>query len=221
MRIHLQQRAVAEGGQVMRNQSIYEKLLGSEFQKLHPKLQKRYQVREGDRLIANGTMHRIKGGPKWLYPLWLLGTKFKLVFPEGGFDIPFTIKNTAYKTKEGIEEVYWERSFYFPNKTRYFNATMSLDAKRHIIKDYLGDPSPLYSDLKFTIETDGSITIESVKQRLIIGKLEIPLPKMMYGVATVKESYDENIEAYTIYVHVRNRIIGTVFKYKGVFNLNE
>lgn len=205
----------------MENKSIYEKLLGAEFQRLHPKLQKRYQIREGNPIIAKGTMHHITGGSKWLYPLWIIGTMCKLVFPERGKNIPFTITNKAYQTDKGTEEVYWERAFQFPKKIRYFNATMSYDAKSHIIKDYLGDPSPLYSDLRLTVEEDGSLTIDSVKQRLVIGKIEIPLPKWMYGVATVQEAYDEKMATYTISVHVHNRLIGTVFAYEGVFQLHE
>src|SRR5699024_12829644 len=113
------------------------------------------------------------------------------------------------------------RAFHFPKKIRYFNATMSMDPNHHIIKDYLGDPSLLYSDLNLVVESDGGITIRSVKQRFVIGKLEIPLLKWMYGVATVKETYDEDIEAFTISVHVHNRIIGTVFAYEGVFQIDE
>lgn len=204
----------------MENKSIYEKVLGAAFQRLHPELQKRYKLKTGQQLIAKGTMHHIQGGPKWLYPLWLLGTTCKFVFPESGRDIPFTITNTAYETKAGREEVYWERAFHFPKKTRYFNATMSYDRKTDIIKDYLGDPAPLYSDLQLTAEDDGSIRIDSIKQKLVIGKLEIPLPKWLYGVATVKESYDDEQAAYTISVHVHNKIIGTVFAYEGVFHIH-
>lgn len=205
----------------MENKSIYEKVLGTEFQKLHPMLQKRYQIREGNPIIAKGKMYHITGGPKWLYPLWMIGTMCKLVFPERGENIAFTITNKAYRTEKGIEEVYWNRAFYFPKKTRYFNARMSLDTKRNIIKDYLGDPSPLYSDLRLTVEKGGELTIDSVKQRLVIGKLEIPLPKWLYGVATVKEAYDEEMGAFTISVHVHNHLIGTIFAYEGVFQLHE
>ena len=48
-------------------------------------------------------------------------------------------------------QIYWERIFHFGNKKRYFNALMSLDAKRLVIKDYLGDPPLFYSDLAFIV----------------------------------------------------------------------
>lgn len=199
--------------------SIYEKELGDQFTKLHPMLQKRYDIRDGKLFIGKGTMYDIVGGPKILYPLWWFGTFFKLIFPEHGKQIPFTIKNKAYQTKKGEEHVHWERAFHFPTKTRYFNAVMSYDTKRKLIKDYLGEPSPLYSDLKLTVLNDGSLKIDSIKQRLMIGNIEIPLPKWMYGNATVYEGYDETHECYTIHVIVHNRIIGRVFSYKGIFHV--
>lgn len=200
--------------------SIYEKVLGADFYQLHPKLQKRYHLVEGDRLVAHGHMKEIVGGPKWLYPLWLLGTKFKLVFPERGKNIPFTITNRSYQTANGTEEVHWERQFRFPNKDRYFNAVMSLDAQRNVIKDYLGEPAPLYSDLRLTVDEAGNLHMESVKQRLVIGKLEIPLPKLFHGVARVEESYDEQAENYRISVHVANKVLGDIFRYEGVFQID-
>lgn len=205
----------------MTKQSIYQKVLGDQFEKLQPMLKKRYRLHAGQTFTAYGTMEKIQGGPRWLYPLWLLGTKFKLVFPERGEHIPFTIKNRAYITDKGVEEVHWERVFHFPKKVRYFNAVMSYDEKRSIIKDYLGEPAPIYSDLRLTVLADGSLEMKSVKQRLVLGKLEIPLPKFLHGIATVRESFNQIDGCYEIHVQVSNQIIGTVFTYKGVFPTGE
>ena len=81
--------------------SIYRKVMGSDFNRLHPMLQKRYDFPEGTVFKASGTMNEIKGGPKWLYPIFRAGVKWKLLFPEHGKDIPFTIKNTAFVGKNG------------------------------------------------------------------------------------------------------------------------
>src|SRR5699024_7574419 len=141
---------------------------------------------------------QIKGFPKWLYPIGLISTMYKLVFPESGENIPFQIKNQAYINAKGQGAVHWERKFLFPKKTRYFNAVMTYDEERHLIQDYLGEPSPLYSDLQISVDSPTCITIHSVKQRLVFGKLEIPLPKIAYGVATVRETYDETRDLFTI-----------------------
>lgn len=75
------------------------------------------------------------------------------------------------------EQIHWERTFYFAEKKRYFNALMSLDHKRNVIKDYLGEPHLFYSDLSLSCTNDGGLQIDLKDQRLVIGKVEIPLPK--------------------------------------------
>ncbi|PIC64105.1 hypothetical protein CSV79_08610 [Sporosarcina sp. P13] len=196
--------------------SIYKKVLADDFFRLHPMLQKRYAFEEPV-FRASGTMNRIVGGPKWLTPLFLFGARRKFIFPESGTFIAFTIVNSSSVNLAGVEEIHWERTFNFPNKTRYFNALMSLDERRMVVKDYLGEPPLVYSDLQFTVMNGGALKIESLDQRLVIGKLEIPLPTFLQGLATVVESYDELRGVYRIHVDVKNPLLGTVFSYEGEF----
>lgn len=197
--------------------SIYKQVMGSDFKRLHPMLQQRYDLQEGTVLRASGIMKEIHGGPKWLYPLFWIGIRWKLLFPEHGKNIPFTIQNRAFVGDYGVSQVYWERIFHFGKKKRYFNALMSLDAKRKIIQDYLGEPHLVYSDLAFHVDDDGFLTIESLGQRIVLGKIEIPLPRLFQGLATVREKYDEEQRLFHIDVTVRNPLIGKVFAYEGTF----
>lgn len=138
-------------------------------------------------VTGKGVMLDIKGAPWFLKPMMKLLTKRKLLFPEQGSQVPFMINNTP---RSNGKQIYWERAFYFPHQTRYFNALMSLDEERLVIKDYLGEPPLMYSDLVFSVE-DGALLIRSLKQRLVIGSIEVPLPKWFQGVATVKEDYHD------------------------------
>ncbi|MFJ7936210.1 DUF4166 domain-containing protein [Sporosarcina sp. NPDC096371] len=201
--------------------SIYKQVMGHDFNRLHPMLQHRYNLPIGSVFKASGTMKEIQGGPKWLYPLFRLGIRWKLLFPEHGKDIPFAIKNRAFVGDTGESQVHWERIFQFGKKSRYFNALMSLDAERSVIQDYLGEPHLLYSDLALHVSDDGRLTIKSLGQRLVLGKLEIPLPRLFQGLATVTERYDEEQAHYHIHVTVRNPLIGTVFSYEGTFSADE
>lgn len=201
--------------------SIFKKVMGNRFQQLHPALQKRYDLTDGMTFKATGIMREIKGGPRWLYPLFHLGVNWKLLFPERGKSIPFTIKNSAYIDNNGEKFVHWERIFHFGDKRRYFNALMSLDEKRLVIKDYLGEPALVYSDLAFYVTAEGHLTIISLNQRLVLGKLEIPIPKVLQGLAVVTEKYSESKQVYEISVTVKNKLIGTIFSYEGVFTVDE
>ncbi|MGD6792964.1 DUF4166 domain-containing protein [Metabacillus indicus] len=197
--------------------AIYQQVLREDYHRLHPALQKRYQFP----FRGNGMMHKITGGPKWLYPLFLGGVACKLLFPERGENIPFTIVNSVRTGPGGEQQVHWERVFYFPGKKRWFNALMSLDGDRNVIKDYLGEPGLFYSDLTFYVTDCGNLRIESGNQRLVIGKLEIPLPKILQGLASVEESFDETKGIFTIQVEVTNPLIGPLFSYEGEFVSDE
>lgn len=97
---------------------------------------------------------------------------------------------------------------------------MSLDPNG-LVKDYLGEPSLFYSELFFLVTEEGSMQIESRKQRLVIGKLEVSLPELLKGNVLVKESYLEKLDAFSIHVLITNPILGTLFEYEGVFQADD
>ena len=201
--------------------AIFRKVMGDDFERLHPMLQKRYDLPAGATFRASGVMKEIGGGPKSFYPIFRAGVRWKLLFPEQGKDIPFTITNSAFVGDNGESQVHWERIFHFDKKRRYFNALMSFDEKRLVIKDYLGEPHLLYSDLDFHVTTNGNLTIKSLGQRLVLGKIEIPLPRIFQGLATVTERFDDELGLFQIHVTVRNPLIGIVFSYEGMFSADD
>ncbi|PXW83569.1 uncharacterized protein DUF4166 [Pseudogracilibacillus auburnensis] len=210
---------VDEKGKVVRV-SIYKQVLGDQFSKLHPMLQKRYASLNKETFIGKGIMKTITG-PKWLFPFLLLGTKYNLLFPEKGTQIPFMIINSPRIGINGENQIHWKRIFYFGKKERYFNALMSLDSDNKVVKDYLGEPSVLYADLSFSVTKEGYMYIESKRQRMVLGSIEIPLPMILQGIATVLEKYEETKDVYTIKVVVKNPLIGLVFSYEGEFTSDD
>ena len=197
---------------------IYETLLGENFIKLHPKLQERYRLPLNEEFFATGIMHMIQSGPKLIRPVYKLFTRNHFLFPESGENIPFTISNRSYLNEGQQGEVYWERIFYFPNATRKFNATMTVDLERKVVKDYLGEPALFYSDLQFDVTVEGFLLIRSGKQRAVVGNYEIGLPKALTGRVTVTEGYDEKLNVYTIHVSIFNDFIGRMMQYAGTFS---
>jgi len=197
--------------------TIYQELLGEDFQRLHPNLQARYALPIGKPFHGVGTMSKVETGATWLKPFLKLAIRWQFLFPENGKDVPFTIKNTCRSLSTGEAEIYWERTFYFEEVTRYFNAFMTIDTKRSIVKDYLGEPSLFYSDLKFAVTPEGRLHISSGSQRIVVGNLEIPIPRLLEGVVTVEEGYDDAREVFTIQVDINNRIVGRLMAYEGEF----
>ncbi|MFS0882129.1 DUF4166 domain-containing protein [Metabacillus niabensis] len=197
--------------------SIYRELLGENFSRLHPKLQERYDLTINKTFYASGTMLNIESGKWWIKPFLNLATRWKFLFPEEGKNVPFTIKNSCRKCMNGEDEIYWERMFYFDKAIRHFNAFMTIDSKRKVVKDYLGEPSLFYSDLHFEVTDKGYLRIKSGSQRIVISQLEIPIPHLFQGVVDVEEGYDDVKEVYTIKVTIRNRLIGRLIAYEGIF----
>lgn len=196
---------------------IYQALLGDDFHKLHPKLQERYLLPIDEPFIATGIMQKIESGNKILTPFYKLATKINFLFPESGEQIPFTISNSCKALHEDEYEVEWERTFYFGETIRRFDAKMTIDTKRQVVKDYLGSPSLFYSDLHFSVTKEGRLLIRSGLQRFVLGKIEVPMPKVLEGKVIVEEGYDDVKGVFTIHVSIHNPLFGRLMMYAGQF----
>ncbi|MBX8946619.1 DUF4166 domain-containing protein [Lysinibacillus sp. K60] len=197
--------------------TIYQTILGDDFARLHPMLQQRYALPIDEPFFAQGVMHQIKSGAKWMRPFYTLAAKTRFLFPESGEDIPFTISNTCRALPSGELEVLWERTFYFPQKTRHFDARMTIDPIQKIVKDYLGIPALFYSDLHFTVTREGTLVIRSGKQRFVLSRFECPMPRLLEGRVIVEEGFDESKNVFTIHVSIHNPFIGRLMMYAGEF----
>ncbi|MBD7936533.1 DUF4166 domain-containing protein [Cytobacillus sp. Sa5YUA1] len=192
--------------------TMYEQVLGEQFERLHKRMQQRYRFNQAT-FIGKGKMDIVEN-KWWLRPFLYLATKRRLMFPEHGKNIPFEVKNTLNVEKN---EVYWERKFFIGGKVRYFDANMKWNEQTRVVDDFLGYPSPLYSSLCFQVQPCGGLKIVSGRQALLIGKHELEIPSFLQVKAEVYEQFDEKIDRFRIKVKVRNRLIGTLFTYEGTF----
>ena len=197
--------------------TIYSTLLGEKFQELHPKLQHRYALPLDRAFYAKGVMNEIQNGSMLLSPFYWFASKLNFLFPESGENIPFTIVNRCRINQDNEAEVSWERTFFFPKAVRKFNAKMTIDREKHLVKDYLGDAALFYSDLLFNVTQEGFLIITSGTQKVVVGKKEIPVPNLFRGRVTVLEGYDEVKGVYTIHVSIYNSLIGRIMMYAGEF----
>jgi hypothetical protein len=88
-------------------------VLGSDFQRLHPEIQRRFgfNSESGVAAIGTGVMDRIWHGAPYTLPFLYIGTWRSIMFPEHGHNVPFTIQNYAYRDPLGRETVTWVRTF--------------------------------------------------------------------------------------------------------------
>lgn len=118
--------------------SIYQRALGSDYARLHPEIQRRFGFDSADGIasIGRGVMDEVWKGRFFTLPFLYVGTWRRIMFPETGRNIPFTIENYAFIDSFGRETVSWVRTFE-STKTRRFDAYMVYSEERGRIVDYL------------------------------------------------------------------------------------
>jgi hypothetical protein len=200
--------------------SIYRRALGSDFNKLHPRIQERFGFSSSDKTasIGKGIMQSVWYGKPYTIPFLYVGTWRNIMFPQKGENIPFTIENYAYQDSFGRETVTWIRKYQFPNRERRFDATMIYSEKRKHIVDYLGTHQHLAVDIEFSVAENGGIRLRSGEQRFYEGILGFKFPLLFSGIAEVCEWFDDDLQKYKISVVVSNKTWGRLFGYEGIFD---
>src|SRR5687768_15413138 len=115
-------------------------------------IQKRFGFSSEDQVAAIGTgvMDKLWHGAFYTYPFLCLGSVRRIMFPEQGDGVPFTIENYAYKDSFGRETVTWIRTFQ-ARKVRRFDAYMIESPSRKCIVDYLGTHQHLAVDIDVAV----------------------------------------------------------------------
>jgi hypothetical protein len=200
--------------------SIYQRALGSDFNRLHPEIQRRFGFSSADGLaaIGRGVMDEIWKGRLYTVPFLYVGTWRRIMFPETGRDIPFTIENYAFVDQFGRETVSWIRTFR-SRRTRRFDAYMIYSEARARIVDYLGSHEHLAVDIDLSVDQKGGLRLRSGAQRFYEGRLGFRFPMLFSGIADVREWYDETTRRFRIVVDVHNTVWGPLFGYRGSFEV--
>jgi hypothetical protein len=210
--------AASDEGETM--SSIYQRALGSDFNRLHPEVQRRFGFSSADGLasIGTGVMDEIWKGRFYTEPFLRVGTWRRIMFPETGRNIPFTIENYAFVDRFGRETVSWVRTFA-SRRTRRFDAYMVYSEARGRVVDYLGSHEHLAVDIELSVDPDGGLRLRSGTQRFYEGVIGFRFPMLFSGIADVREWYDNEARCFRIVVDVRNDVWGPLFGYRGRFDV--
>jgi len=200
--------------------SIYEQALGSDFNRLHPRIQRRFgfNSQTGIASIGRGVMEELWHGPSYTLPFLCIGSWRSIMFPEQGRDVPFMIENYAYVDQFGRETVSWVRTFETKRRRR-FDAYMIFSEQRGCIVDYLGTHQHLAVDIEISVAENGGLQLRSGAQRFYEGPAAFNFPMIFSGVADVCEWYDDELQCYRIRVSAENRRWGRLFGYSGRFQV--
>lgn len=160
--------------------SIYQKVLGADFKKLHPMIQRRFGFSSTDGIasIGKGIMQKVWHGRPYTLPFLYVGTWRSIMFPETAEHIPFSIENYAYLDGFGRETVTWVRTFHTRRK-RCFDAYMIYSRSRNRIVDYLGTHQHLAVDLDLSVNEHGGLCLRSGEQRFYEGPHRFSFPHVL------------------------------------------
>jgi len=200
--------------------SIYQNAMGSDFLRLHPQIQKRFGFSSENNAaaIGRGIMDRLWHGAFYTLPFLYVGAWRRIMFPEQGERIPFSIENYAYRDSFGRETVTWLRTFN-TRKVRRFDAYMVHSSQRKKIVDYLGTHQHLAVDIDLSVDDRGGLCLRSGEQRFYEGIIGFRFPMSLSGLADVHEWYDDAAKCFRIEVAVSNRTWGALFGYRGSFEV--
>jgi len=199
--------------------SVFREALGPQFERLHPQLQRRFDVSVdgGYACVGRGVMSRIRRGPWWTVPFLQLGKLRNILVVDTGTDVPFIIENYPYIDPNGRETVTFVREYRVRAKPSRFDATMVLDRERGVVIDYLGTHQHLAVDLDLAVTDDGWLHLRSGAQRFYEGPFGFRFPMLFSGRANLVESFDDESGLFHISLEVRNRVFGFLFGYEGDF----
>ncbi len=194
--------------------------MGADFHRLHPQIQRRFGFTSADHLasIGHGVMDEVWHGPTYTLPFLYIGTWRRIMFPERGQHVPFTIQNYAFVDPLGRETVTWVRTFEM-SKTRRFDAYMIYSEQRGCVVDYMGSHEHLAVDLEMSVDANGGLRLRSGAQRFYEGMIGFRFPLFFSGIADVCEWYDDTMQKFRIEVNVHNRTWEKLFGYRGTFDV--
>ncbi|WP_236967428.1 DUF4166 domain-containing protein [Microbacterium aurantiacum] len=197
--------------------SVFRAALGEDaFSRLHPMLQRRFDVRlGGEACVGTGVMTQIRRGPWWTVPFLQIGRMRNILIPDVSENVPFRIDNRPYLDPFGRETVTFVREYVIDGKRRRFDATMILSDGR--VVDYLGTHQHLAVDLDLSVQDDGSLLLRSGAQRFHEGPVSFRFPMSLSGRATLRERFDDADGRFHIDLEVHNDRFGFLFGYRGSF----
>lgn len=199
--------------------SIFRDALGPDFDRLHPQLQRRFDVSiaGGYACVGRGVMTSIRRGPWWTVPFLQIGKMRNILVADLGVNVQFIIENYAYSDPNGRETVTFVREYQVRARPSRFDATMVFDESRGVVVDYLGTHQHLAVDLDLSVTDDGALHVQSGAQRFYEGSIGFRFPMLFSGRANLVESFNNKTGMFHISLEVRNRVFGFLFGYEGDF----
>lgn len=189
----------------MTGQSVYERVLGSDFDLLAPELRPYFSGGHGVG-VGRGVFELAGCKLAILRPVLAQLAKQRILFPEFAREVPFDIVNTP-TAGGGLESL---RTFHLPDRDRPLEDSMRVvDGHLH---DFMGHKRGF--EVRMALEiTDGLLTMRSERQWVRLLGVRIRVPQLAR--VTVAESWLDGRQH--VDVRLTTPVIGEWFRYAGGF----
>lgn len=189
--------------------SVFEQVLGDRIEGLSPRIRPYCAAIPAGRQGVGRGVYRTAGlRVRALAPVFAWLAWRRIVFPEFGRDVPFTVVN---RDDAGARRA--QRTFDLPGVTRVMTDRMAVvDGRLH---DRLGRRGGL--EVRLAVEVvDGGLRMTSTRLWLRLGPLRLPLPPV--AAVTLDERTDPDDAALQrIILRLTVPLLGDVFGYDGRF----
>ena len=192
-------------------QSVYQRVLGNDFTGLAPELRNYFSAPPADSVGRGHGVFEIAGSrARWLAPVFAFLAWRRILFPEFGRNVPFTVTNIP-GPGDGLSS---RREFHFPGRERIMQDTMHVvDGRLH---DFLGRRGGLEVRLVVSVAASGSLRMVSDRAWLHVRALRLPLPALLAARVLLTESWVDDHQR--VDVSLRHPLFGEIFRYAGHFD---
>ena len=190
-------------------ESVYQRVLGSQYDALAPELRSYFSALDAG-TVGRGTGVFDEAGSRrrLLTPVFAFLAGRRILFPESGRDVPFTVTNIP-GPGEGLSA---RREFHFPGADRVMQDTMHVvDGRLH---DFLGRRGGLEVRLDLGV-VDGALHMRSDRAWLHLRALRLPLPGLFSARVLLTESWVDGHQR--VDVRMIHPLFGHIFGYAGAF----
>jgi len=181
--------------------SVYERVLGSRMSELDPRLRAYFgEIPPGS--VGRGTgVYEVAGSRhRWLRPVFAVLASRRVLFPELGHDIPFTVENRGDRRAT--------RTFAFPRRTREMRDEMT------VVDGTLRDRLDVLEVELLLDVAAGSLRMHSRRQWVRLGRLRVRVPAIVTVTLTEQAEGDHQ----RVDVRMTAPVLGEVFRYAGTFD---
>jgi Domain of unknown function (DUF4166) len=200
--------------------SAYKQQMGSEYEKLHPQIQKRFDFSTENNIafVGKGVMEKIWNGNQLAVFILKLLSKSNILFPRIGENISYEIHNYPYTDSLGREVHSMNRVFFFPDEEQRFDGTALYSEKKKQIVEYLGLDYRMVFEMGLNAEPNGAIKFTSGRQFAFLFGLQIPVPSFVRGDIELFEWFDDSDGKFYLDLSVKSKLFGPLFGFSGWFS---